>query len=184
MDIQTLIKHKNKTKSILKGILRKEIIRNGKKKSLNSSLVLPPLIFSKNDFEVIQYMITKPNYITTKFVSGNTVILDNLETKIPLFSNKIGIIENADPGYDWIFTNNPLGLITKYGGVASLMAIRCAELGLPAAIGCGEILYEKLLKTKKILLDCKNEQIILLESENPDEFLEEKRILKSLGYIK
>jgi len=64
------------------------------------------------------------------------------------------------------------------------MAIRCAELGLPAAIGCGEILYEKLLKTKKILLDCKNEQIILLESENPDEFLEEKRILKSLGYIK
>ena len=184
LDIQTLIKHKNKTKSILKGILRKEIIRNGKKKSLNSSLVLPPLIFSKNDFEVIQYMITKPNYITTKFVSGNIVILDNLETKIPLFSNKIVIIENADPGYDWIFTKNPLGLITKYGGVASHMAIRCAELGLPAAIGCGEILYEKLLKTKKILLDCKNEQIILLESENPDEFLEEKRILKSLGYIK
>jgi phosphoenolpyruvate synthase/pyruvate phosphate dikinase len=184
LDIQTLIKNKNKSKSILKEILRKEIVRNGKKKSLNSSLVLPPLIFSKNDFEIIQYMITKPNYITTKFVSGNTVILDNLQTKIPLFSNKIIIIENADPGYDWIFTKNPLGLITKYGGVASHMAIRCAELGLPAAIGCGEILYEKLLKTKKILLDCKNEQIILLESENPDEFLEEKRILKSLGYIK
>jgi phosphoenolpyruvate synthase/pyruvate phosphate dikinase len=184
LDIRTLIKHKNKPKSILKQILGKEIIRNSQKKSLNNSLVLPPLIFSKKDFEIIQYMITKPNYITTKFITGDVLILDNLQTKIPLLSNKIIIIENADPGYDWIFTKNPLGLITKYGGVASHMAIRCAELGLPAAIGCGELLYEKLLKTKKILLDCKNEQIILLESENPDEFLEEKRILKSLGYIK
>ena len=98
--------------------------------------------------------------------------------------NKIVLIENADPGYDWLFTKNPLGLITKYGGVASHMAIRCAELGLPAAIGCGEFLFEKLLTANKILLDCKNEQIIFLESENPDEFIEQKRILKSLGYIK
>ena len=184
LDLHTLIKHKTKPKLILKEILRKEIARNSKKKSLNNYLVLPPLIFSKKDFEIIQYMITKPNYITTKCITGDIIILDNLQTKIPLFSNKIIIIENADPGYDWIFTKNPLGLITKYGGVASHMAIRCAELGLPAAIGCGEILYEKLLETKKILLDCKNEQIILLESDNPDEFLEEKKILKSLGYIK
>ena len=48
------------------------------------------------------------------------------------------MIENADPGFDWIFGSKILGLITKYGGVNSHMAIRCAELEIPVAIGCGE----------------------------------------------
>ena len=56
-------------------------------------------------------------------------------------SGSIVFIPNADPGFDWIFSKKPSGLITKYGGIASHMAIRCAELGLPAAIGCGEILF-------------------------------------------
>ena len=184
LEITTLLRLKNKPKFILKQILREKIVKNTEQKSLNNYLVLPPLIFSKNDFEVVEYMITKPNYISTKIITGEVIILQNFEERIPKLSNKIIIIENADPGYDWIFTKNPLGLITKYGGVASHMAIRCAELGLPAAIGCGEFLFEKLLTANKILLDCKNEQIIFLESENPDEFIEQKRILKSLGYIK
>ena len=69
------------------------------------------------------------------------------------------MIENADPGFDWIFTKNPAGLITKYGGMASHMAIRCAELNLPAAIGCGDILFENLKSSSKISLDCKNKDI-------------------------
>ena len=64
------------------------------------------------------------------------------------------------------------------------MAIRCAELNLPAAIGCGEILYEKLQKSSKILLDCENLQISVLEHNESDSFIEEKQLLKSLGYIK
>jgi len=64
------------------------------------------------------------------------------------------------------------------------MAIRCAELGLPAAIGCGDVLYDKLIKSSKIMLDCKNEQIVILEHEKADEYIEERKILKTLGYIK
>jgi phosphoenolpyruvate-protein kinase (PTS system EI component) len=64
------------------------------------------------------------------------------------------MLENADPGFDWIFTKEPLGLITKYGGVASHMAIRCAEFNIPAAIGCGESIYDELLESKVILIDC------------------------------
>ena len=94
------------------------------------------------------------------------------------------MIENADPGFDWIFSKNPSGLITKYGGAASHMAIRCAELNLPAAIGCGEILFNKLKTSAKINLNCKNEDITILEFKEKDTFLEEKRILRSLGYIK
>jgi phosphoenolpyruvate-protein kinase (PTS system EI component) len=94
------------------------------------------------------------------------------------------LIENADPGYDWIFTKNPSGLITKYGGIASHMAIRCAEIGLPAAIGCGELIYDRLLSSSEILLDCKNHQIMILENEETDQYTEERKVLKSLGYIK
>ena len=43
-------------------------------------------------------------------------------------------IENADPGYDFLFNKNIKGLITKYGGLNSHMAIRCAELNLPSLI--------------------------------------------------
>ena len=47
------------------------------------------------------------------------------------FSNKIIFIENADPGYDWLFGLGISGLVTKYGGANSHMAIRCAEFSLP-----------------------------------------------------
>jgi phosphoenolpyruvate-protein kinase (PTS system EI component) len=63
-------------------------------------------------------------------------------------------IENADPGYDFLFNKNIKGLITKYGGQNSHMAIRCAELNLPALIGVGEVNYNKIINNKSIRIDC------------------------------
>lgn len=57
-------------------------------------------------------------------------------------AGEIVCIENADPGFDWIFTRNIAGLVTRFGGANSHMAIRCAEYGLPAAIGAGERLFD------------------------------------------
>ena len=145
---------------------------------------MPPLIFSENDFQVINYNLSKPNFITTQKITANLQDISNIDNKNEDFSDKIIFIENADPGYDWIFTKNPSGLITKYGGVASHMAIRCAELRLPAAIGIGEIIFQKIEDAKTILLDCKNQQIIALENRNTNDYSEVKKILKYLGYIK
>ena len=76
-------------------------------------------------------------------------------------NGKIILIENADPGCDFIFNYEILGLITKYGGANSHMAIRCAEFNLPAAIGCGEQIFDSLKnRTKKIILDCLKNKII------------------------
>jgi glutamine kinase len=180
LEISDILKNKSNVKSTWQRIINK----NFKKKKLNDLLILPPLIFSKKDFDVIQYYLSKPNYITSKKISKKLLKITNSNQKSLNLKNKIVLIENADPGYDWIFTRNPSGLITKYGGVASHMAIRCSELGLPAAIGCGEILFDKLLNSKEIILDCQNMQIIFLKSNIDDEYFEEKRVLKSLGYIK
>ena len=70
-------------------------------------------------------------------------------------------MENADPGYDFIFNYQIKGLITKFGGANSHMAIRCAEFNLPAAIGCGEQIFESLNDySGNIKLDCIKNQII------------------------
>ena len=69
-------------------------------------------------------------------------------------------IPSADPGYDWIFSKNIMGLVTKYGGVNSHMSIRCEELSLPAVIGIGEENYEKIKNFAIVTLNCKNEQIL------------------------
>jgi hypothetical protein len=39
------------------------------------------------------------------------------------------------------------------------MSIRCSEFNLPAAIGCGEILYKKICEGELIGLDCKTKKI-------------------------
>jgi phosphoenolpyruvate-protein kinase (PTS system EI component) len=133
---------------------------------------------------LIQYFKSKPNFITTKKIKGNIIKLDKKHIQNTSLKNKIILIENADPGFDWIFTQNPLGLITKYGGVASHMSIRCAEQGLPAAIGCGEMIFEQLTSSSKILLDCNSNEILILENQKTTEEIEVKKVLKSLGYIK
>ncbi len=183
VNISTILKIQNSNKNEANKILKKEILRNRKRKKINEKIILPPILFSKKDFIIITHYSSKPNFITKKKILTDLIKLDDIHHVNELM-NKIVLIENADPGYDWIFSKTPSGLITKYGGVASHMSIRCAELKLPAAIGCGEILFEQLNNATKIMLDCKNQQIIVLEKEKEDKFSEEKKILKSLGYIK
>ena len=184
LDIETIISlPKNITKPKLKKLWEEKIKNNKVKVAINNYLVLPSIISHKNDFEMITYYSSKPNYITKKTITSEIINFDMSKISNNL-ENKIILLENADPGYDWIFTRNPAGLITKYGGVASHMSIRCSEIGLPAAIGCGEVIYEQISVASKILLDCKNEQITILENEKIDEFSEQKKVLKSLGYIK
>ena len=121
----------------------------------NQLLVLPDVVFSKDDFDYIVSDDARPNFITTKKVEGDVCMLDRIDTA--RLTGKIVVIEKADPGYDWIFTQGIMGMVTKYGGVASHMAIRCAEFNIPAAIGCGSRLFEAVSRKKRIILDCENE---------------------------
>jgi glutamine kinase len=156
---KTLSMDNKKIKSFLKNTIEER--KREREKQLNTSL--PPIIFSKKDFEVIQYYKSKPNFITRKFVEGQVAKLDDHKAGDSLdLTNKLAIIEKADPGYDWLFTKNILGLITRYGGVASHMAIRCAEFGLPAVIGCGDIVYNELLNANAVYLNCDRGEIRVL----------------------
>jgi len=79
---------------------------------------------------------------------------------------KVILIENADPGFDWIFSQNILALITKYGGANYHMAMGCNEFGIPAAIGCGEQRFEAMKKAQSISLDCSSRVLTPLFQKN------------------
>ena len=63
---------------------------------------------------------------------------------------------------NYLFSKNIGGLITCYGGANSHMAIRCAEMGIPAVIGCGENSFAKYCNTINIEIDALNKQVRIL----------------------
>ncbi len=122
-----------------------------------SQLMLPEIIAEISDLEKIEQRQAKPNFITTSQVQADVFVLkDGTDVDI---RGKIVALEKADPGYDWIFAKGIAGLVTKYGGPASHMAIRCAEFGLPSAIGCGEQTFNYVCASERIEIDCNNKKI-------------------------
>jgi phosphohistidine swiveling domain-containing protein len=122
-------------------------------------LKLGHLISSPEDVYVVPLHRAMPNFITQRSIEAATIILHTHTSAATDLSGKIICIENADPGYDWIFTKDIAGLITQYGGANSHMAIRCAEFAIPAAIGCGEQLFNQLQNQPKVLLNCRDKSI-------------------------
>ena len=123
---------------------------------------LPDVIKSKEDVVLFEETFSKINFVTSKTLIGEKIEL-RLDKKNYL-NDKIVLIKNADPGYDFIFNYKIKGLITMYGGSNSHMAIRCLEQDIPAAIGVGNLKYQQILKSKKILLDCNKKKLLGLNN--------------------
>jgi len=138
--------------------LRVQSEKNAEQHALTAAIRLPQILFDEAGVHVIPFQVTNPNFITHKKVTAPCVYL-GVDQPTPSLEGKIILIENADPGYDWIFSHAIAGLITEYGGANSHMAIRCAEFGIPAAIGCGEQRFNKLTEAVQLLLDCSSSVI-------------------------
>lgn len=120
------------------------------------------LLEDAKDIYVIPVQRSTPNFITYKRITAPSVTLVENEPARADLAGKIICIERADPGFDWLFGCGIAGLITKYGGANSHMAIRCSEFSLPAAIGCGELIYSKLQNAGQIEMDCQTGKVVAL----------------------
>ena len=152
---------KNSPSNVIKKELARLITLNRKRFSLHKSVRLPHMINSSRDIDGFELLKWQPNYVTSETIVGSVISVDQRLPDMDLM-DKIVLIESADPGYDWLFGSGIIGLITKYGGSASHMAIRAAELGLPAAIGCGEIIYDQVIVADLIELDCAGQLVRVL----------------------
>ena len=119
---------------------------------------LPPLIAKPTDVWAFEWPDTEPNFITQKQVTAPIVGCNEREQ----LSGAIVCIPNADPGFDWLFAYPIAGLITAWGGANSHMAIRSGELGLPAVIGAGEVLYRRWSGAQRLHLDCAGRRVEVL----------------------
>ncbi len=116
-------------------------------------LSLPEVILGRESLEAVEVYESRPNFITTRQVEGEVVLLE--ETPYADIHDKIVVVPKADPGYEWVFAKGIKGFITRFGGAASHMAIRCAEFEIPAAIGCGEKIYHYVSSLSYLTLDCR-----------------------------
>jgi phosphohistidine swiveling domain-containing protein len=133
--------------------LKKEILSNKRSFNILKQIKFPDCILSSRDIYFQKIKSSKGNFITNKKVNGNIVYLKSLNS-ISELKNKIVLLENADPGFDFIFSHEIKGLITKYGGSNSHMTIRCLELSVPAIIGIGFNEFDQIKGNNSIEFDC------------------------------
>ena len=119
---------------------------------------LPSIIVRPEDIYSFYLLNEEPNFITLKTIISDVVIFENSDEK--RIEGNVIFIRAADPGYDFLFSKKIGGLVTQFGGASSHMAIRCAELGIPAVIGVGEQNYLQWSSYKKIAIDCLKRQVI------------------------
>jgi hypothetical protein len=112
------------------------------------------LVFGVGDLYVATLNRSVPNFVGLGAACADLVVLEANTPTTANLKGRVVCIANADPGFDWIFTKEPGALVTCFGGANSHMAVRCAEFGLPAAIGCGELLYERLVRAGMVEINC------------------------------
>lgn len=131
-------------------------IREGQRlEAISSGLMLPPLLWNEEQLYGFYQPNGAPNFITQGSCSAETVVLPS---DAPL-TDRIVLIQGADPGYDWIFSHHIAGFVTAFGGVNSHMAIRAAEFGIPAVIGVGEKQFNRYASARYLRIDCQNRTV-------------------------
>lgn len=158
IDINVLLDLYTKPNDNIKQIIANSISEGKENEKKISAIVLPQLLWNEEQVFYFQQKSDEPNFITKKKCEAEII---ELPSKCNI-DGKIVLIENADPGYDWIFSHNIVGFITAYGGANSHMAIRCAEFGIPAAIGVGLNAFERYKKARKLRVDCFNKKVVEL----------------------
>jgi len=143
----------------VKELLLESIARGRQRYALTRSLVLPPVIAAPEEVFAFHLPPSQPNFITRKSV---TAAVASVNDPPESFAGRILFVPSADPGFDWIFTRGISGFVTQFGGANSHMAIRAGELGIPAVIGAGEILYKRWQAAHKLCLDCTNQKVLLI----------------------
>lgn len=139
-------------------ILSRSIEQGRARYSETLKISLPPLISSPNDVWAFEWPETSPNFVGQKQVTAPVVTCADRER----LAGAIVCIPNADPGFDWLFAYPIAGLITAWGGANSHMAIRAGELGLPAVIGAGEVLYRRWSAGPRLYIDCAGRRVEVL----------------------
>jgi glutamine kinase len=158
LDYDTIRRLYSESSSVRDALLE-SVADNKERYALTLNLELPPIIASPDEVFAFHLPPSQPNFITRKSVVAPVALVTDPPEN---FAGRILFVPSADPGFDWIFTRNISGFVTQYGGANSHMAIRAGELGLPAVIGAGEVLFRRWQAASKLCLDCTNQRVLII----------------------
>ena len=137
--------------------LGENIERNRRVWQIEQALELPQLIASPTDIYEFEHRSAEPTFVTRK--SASAAVFEERQLLGGDPRGAIVFIRSADPGYDWLLSRGIAGLVTEHGGANSHMAIRAAELGIPAVIGCGALYYARWSRSAFLAVDCANRTV-------------------------
>ncbi|WP_439820040.1 PEP/pyruvate-binding domain-containing protein [Pseudomonas sp. HLG18] len=142
--------------------IRDKIASNRTRWQQTQNIRTPVIVCKPQDLLAHAIESCNPNFITRSSTQAPVAVLRAEDIGKRDIEGCIVLIENADPGFDWIFTHRIAGFITAYGGENSHMSIRAREFAIPAAIGVGDVKFRSLLNSKRLILDCAERRIQVL----------------------
>ncbi|KAF6628184.1 phosphoenolpyruvate synthase [Paenibacillus sp. EKM208P] len=143
----------------IRTLLNKSMVEGKQQYAETLQINLPMLIVEPENVWGFHLQRVEPNYITLKKAMGRVVVLTNSHNKL---KGSILLIPSADPGFDWIFSQEIAGFITMYGGANSHMAIRANEMLVPAVIGVGDYLYNQFEKVECLEINCAVQKVRII----------------------
>lgn len=142
--------------------IRDKVASNRARWQQTQNIRTPVIVCKPQDLLAHAIESCNPNFITRSSTQAPVAVLRAEDIGKRDIEGCIVLIENADPGFDWIFTHRIAGFITAYGGENSHMSIRAREFAIPAAIGVGDVKFRSLLNSKRLILDCAERRIQVL----------------------
>lgn len=116
---------------------------------------LPPTMGDPLDVGCFAAGQGQPTYVGTGAAAGPVISEPQPGDDL----DGIVVLTSADPGFEWLFSRPVRGIITLYGGANSHLAVRCAEAGVPAAMGVGQAVYDQLTRARSVHLNCASQTI-------------------------
>ena len=161
VDFRTILNlYQDLDHQFLNEIFNADISKYKKLYEYTQAVKLPSLILQPNDVYAYCLQLEEPNFVSLNKIQSKVILEDNLSAEN--LENNIILIQSADPGYDYLFSKKIGGLITQYGGANSHMAVRCAELGIPAVIGAGEQNFKLWSNSKVLEIDSVNKMVKMI----------------------
>ena len=161
VDFRTILNlYQDLDHQFLNQVFDADIIKFKKLYEYTQAVKLPSLILEPNDVYAYYLQLEEPNFISLNKIQSKVILEDNLSSEN--LENNIILIQSADPGFDYLFSKKIGGLITQYGGANSHMAVRCAELGIPAVIGAGEQNFKLWSNSKVLEIDSANKMVKMI----------------------
>ena len=109
-NIKTFYLQKQQPKSFLSCL--KQDVKNGRNKHLTTlRTTLPSLIKDPTDVWSFYVADTVPNFITQKKVTAELCLGENIRK----LEGRVILIDNADPGFDWLFSHKNFGSYNSLG---------------------------------------------------------------------